>query len=332
MKFSVIIPIYNCEQYLKDCLDSVRNQTYRDWECICVDDGSTDNSGKIADEYAIIDDRFKVIHTANGGEGAARNVGLEMFSGNWVYFLDSDDILNIRTLEMCRKGISLYTDVDLISIKTIRFNDGNECTWNTVSPVTWQYLDISTKIDSRSYGMPVWSIAYKAELVRHKRFSSLKIGADRVFVIDVIEDASKIAMVDYIGYGYRTRIGSAVNTPMTAVKFLADLQHRMFCVETFANSKKQYDRHLIDSFAKQFTEYMAYCYFSMSSSDQKKVLSIWSADMLKASQLLKCNSLRRMMLKFCGLSNSRIIYRILCYLPYWLKIHGVNRQFAVMPK
>ena len=90
---SVIIPIYNVEKYIRQCIDSVLNQTYTQIEIILVDDGSPDNCGAICDEYAERDNRIKVIHKENGGLSDARNAGLAIAQGDFVYFLDSDDYL-----------------------------------------------------------------------------------------------------------------------------------------------------------------------------------------------------------------------------------------------
>ncbi len=100
MLFSVIIPVYNVEQYLRDCLDSVTNQTFSDWEAICVNDGSTDNSSAILKEYANQDSRISIITQLNGGLSAARNTGLDAARGKYVLFLDSDDWLEINALEV----------------------------------------------------------------------------------------------------------------------------------------------------------------------------------------------------------------------------------------
>ena len=96
---SIIIPVYNVEQYLRECLDSVINQTYKEIQVILVDDGSTDNSGKICDDYAYRDERVSVIHKENGGLGDARNVGLENAYGEYIYFLDSDDYIKADAIE-----------------------------------------------------------------------------------------------------------------------------------------------------------------------------------------------------------------------------------------
>ena len=98
IKFSVLIPVYNVEKYLAECVDSVLGQSYTDYEIILVDDGATDSSGTMCDEYALKDSRIRVIHRENGGLSAARNTGLRAATGEYVYFLDSDDYIEPQTL------------------------------------------------------------------------------------------------------------------------------------------------------------------------------------------------------------------------------------------
>ena len=98
--FSIIIPVYNVAPYLRECLDSVLAQTFTGWEAICVDDGSTDGSGAILDEYAAKDKRFRVIHQKNAGVSAARNKALDEAKGEWFLFLDGDDCLRVEGLEI----------------------------------------------------------------------------------------------------------------------------------------------------------------------------------------------------------------------------------------
>ena len=90
---SCIIPVYNTEKYLPRCIESVLAQTFVDWEMLLIDDGSTDASGSICDEYAASDSRIRVFHKENGGVSSARNVGLDNMRGEWVTFVDSDDWL-----------------------------------------------------------------------------------------------------------------------------------------------------------------------------------------------------------------------------------------------
>ncbi len=109
---SVIVPVYNSEQYLCTCVDSIVNQTYRDLEIILVDDGSTDSSGTICDQYAAKDDRVQVIHKTNGGNGDARNAGLGAASGMWIVMADNDDILHTRQIEVLL-AVAQDKDVDI---------------------------------------------------------------------------------------------------------------------------------------------------------------------------------------------------------------------------
>ena len=102
---SVIVPIYNVEAYLRRALDSILSQTHKDWEAILVDDGSTDSSGQIAEEYARNDSRFKVIHKPNGGPSDARNAGMQHITGKYLLFLDSDDFIHPQVMALCLEAI-----------------------------------------------------------------------------------------------------------------------------------------------------------------------------------------------------------------------------------
>lgn len=125
-KISVIIPVYNTEKYLKLCLDSVLNQTLKDIKIICVNDGSTDNSLSILQEYANKDDRVTLISKENGGLSSARNAGLEKVNSDYVFFLDSDDTIEIDTLEiMYNKMIKNDVDVVICDVNCINEKDIN---------------------------------------------------------------------------------------------------------------------------------------------------------------------------------------------------------------
>ena len=115
-EISIIIPIYNVEKYLRRCLDSVKNQTFQDWTAICVDDGSPDKSGSIADEYAKKDKRFIVVHKKNGGVSDARNAGLKKVKSEYVMFLDGDDFIHPQTMEIVH-NMAEKNKVDVVSFK-----------------------------------------------------------------------------------------------------------------------------------------------------------------------------------------------------------------------
>lgn len=112
--FSIIIPVYNVAPYLRECLDSVLAQTFTNWEAICVDDGSTDGSGVILDEYAAKDKRFRGIHQKNGGVSAARNAALSVAQGAWVTFLDGDDKYLLDRLQHMCEIIQSHPEIDWV--------------------------------------------------------------------------------------------------------------------------------------------------------------------------------------------------------------------------
>lgn len=118
MLFSIIIPVYNVEPYLRDCLDSVLHQTFADWEAVCVNDGSTDHSGEILEDYAANDSRFKVLAKPNGGLSSARNAGMVVAKGDYILFLDSDDWLEPNALETIVKEVN---DEDMLCFSGRRY-------------------------------------------------------------------------------------------------------------------------------------------------------------------------------------------------------------------
>lgn len=114
LKVSIIIPVYNVEKYLKQCVDSVLNQSYRNIEVILVDDGSPDNCPKICDFYLDLDCRVKVIHKENGGQSSAREAGMKWVTGQYVMFVDSDDWIELNTIELCLKEIEKDLEIGCV--------------------------------------------------------------------------------------------------------------------------------------------------------------------------------------------------------------------------
>ena len=125
-EISVIVPVYNVEKYLRRCIDSIRSQTYADFELILVDDGSPDNCGIICDEYAEKDSRIKIVSKPNGGLPAARNTAIYFAQGEYIYFLDSDDTLCDDALQNAYDGIVENNYPDLLHTGFIRVVDGKE--------------------------------------------------------------------------------------------------------------------------------------------------------------------------------------------------------------
>ena len=169
-KISVIIPVYNVEKYLRECLDSVVNQTLKDIEIICVDDGSTDSSGRILDEYASKDDRIKVLHKENGGYGKAMNIGIDNATGEYIGIVEPDDFINLNMYETLY-NIAIKNDVDFIKSDFYRFKgnkNNRELFYNKLSKNLHYYnkvFDVNQNLEAYSFIMNTWCGIYKREFI-----------------------------------------------------------------------------------------------------------------------------------------------------------------------
>ncbi len=174
-KFSVIIPVYNTEQYLKRCLDSVFAQSYTDFEVICVDDGSTDGSSGVLTGYD--DERLKVITQSNQGQGEARNRALEAAQGEYIYFLDSDDYIDETLLESAL-DIFETTDTDLVCFNTEVLGDSENLLYKrakSYAQLTLAGLLEFTPDIKDTTNVYLWNKVFKADLIKKYgiRFSNL---------------------------------------------------------------------------------------------------------------------------------------------------------------
>ena len=166
---SVIIPVYNVEKYLRQCLDSVLAQTYTKYEVLLIDDGSTDSSADICREYCKKDSRFKLYQKQNGGASSARNLGLENASGDYLFFLDSDDWIDVDSINKM-VHIALHENVDFVFSEAIAFDDKTGKTYLDKYSYHIQYLPGSPQLmmnemmANREFHLVVWSILFSRVL------------------------------------------------------------------------------------------------------------------------------------------------------------------------
>lgn len=203
-KISIVIPVYNVELYLRECLDSICAQTFTDWECICVDDGSTDMSPVILDEYASEDSRFRIVKREHSNAGACRNAGLDLAQGEYLSFLDSDDVFAPKMLEILIRTIEKGC-ADIAICHEFGFLDGESFS----SRFTTNFKTVST------YHNPVnifqkwvgwaWDKLFKHELVLSKniRFQECASYNDMAFVYSMLSIANSISEVDCKLIGHR---------------------------------------------------------------------------------------------------------------------------------
>lgn len=210
-EISIIVPVYQVEKYIRQCIESILAQTFTDFELILVDDGSKDNSGKICDEYAAKDKRIRVIHKENGGLSDARNNGLDKAVGKYFMFVDSDDYIAPKMAECLYNNI-LKEDAD-IAICNYRyvFENGEKdfSTENKAEVLDGAEIFYNRK-NERNYGFwtVAWNKLYKAEAFKNKRFRFGKYHEDEFWANDIYSSDIKAATVSESLYYYRQRDNS----------------------------------------------------------------------------------------------------------------------------
>lgn len=212
---SIIVPVYNVDKYLKECLDSVVNQTYKNIEIIIVNDGSTDNSLKICEIYSVADSRIKIINQDNQGLSAARNSGIKSCKGDWIFFVDSDDILEknvIRRLyNICKENGS---QLGICSEYKFYDNLKHETSKNLTN--TFGRREIIKKYFYREIPGYAWGKLYHKSLKPFLVFPEGRLFEDTYVLYKVLNNLQTVSVTSYIGYCYRQRNGSIVHSNYTS--------------------------------------------------------------------------------------------------------------------
>lgn len=225
---SVIIPVYKVEKYLEQCLDSILNQTYSRMEILLVDDGSPDRCGEICDDYAGRDARVRVIHKTNGGLSDARNAGIEVASGSWLVFVDSDDYIHPQMIELLYRTAQ-REQAEIVWCGIAEVDEEGVCADQAVQPGSlYEILKVETVLYNRQEAerqfytvknmqpcMVTWNKIYAADLFRGRlgeiRFPKGKIYEDGYTTYRLIYAAERIATIPCRLYYYRQRSGSIMN-------------------------------------------------------------------------------------------------------------------------
>ena len=212
---SVIVPVYQVEQYLRQCLDSILNQTFKDIEVILIDDGSKDNSGKICDEYALNDNRVKVIHQKNMGLSDARNSGMNLMSGKYFMFVDSDDYVSELMIEKLYIR-AVETDADVVCCNFEYFWENNEKESFSTKEKTEELNSseiFNHRKNEKNYGFwtVAWNKLHKSSSMNSFRFRSGKIHEDEFWANDIYQKDLKVVTIEDSLYYYRQRHNSIVN-------------------------------------------------------------------------------------------------------------------------
>ena len=240
---SIIMPVYNVAQYLKKCIDSIIAQSFDAWELILVDDGSSDGSQTICDEYAAADARIQVLHKENGGVSSARNLGLEKKTGEYVLFLDADDWIEPQMLELLVNAAEQnQADIAACDVYHARILENHEI--ERTCAYKWGKLDaekvytgeeIFYQIMNKS--ATLWNKLFRTDLVGDTVFdTAMTYAEDTDFLFKVMKDSRKVVAIPYVGYNYvYNRPGNVVSagiSPKTLehiknTKLLYDQMHEI---------------------------------------------------------------------------------------------------------
>lgn len=231
---SIIVPVYQVENYIRQCVDSILAQTFTDFELILVDDGSKDQSGKLCDEYAGMDERVKVIHKENGGLSDARNRGMDQMVGNYFMFVDSDDYIGTTMLECLYKSI-LDEDADIAACNFLYFFENDrekDFSTNIKSEVLTGAEIFYNRKNERNYG--IWTVAwnklYKRETFGKVRFRLGKYHEDEFWANEIYQMDIRVVTIPECLYYYRQRNNSIMGKKSIARDFdiLEAFQERIY--------------------------------------------------------------------------------------------------------
>lgn len=312
MKISVIVPIYNSEDFLKKSLLSLFNQSYKNIEIILVDDGSTDLSGSICDEFAKKDDRFYVVHKDNGGVSSARNFGLDIASGDWIAFVDSDD----------------YVEPDYLSLFCPSYSDfliqgGHKefgASKNENLILKTELVDISSNAEKlldfeNGYIFYPWGKLFRADIIKkhHIRFNTnMRLSEDFCFVLEYLTHITEIKKVSNNLYHYHRITDFKRKYLMTAKDFNTHLDIYIKWIKRYEENfsckvdKTLYHNEVIffNCFRNRLEEIDNYASFKEDVSLLK-----WKKETLKG--LFKITSFKTFLFDACILLFPQIAYSII---------------------
>lgn len=212
---SVIVPVYNVESYVAECIESIQNQTYMNLEIILVNDGSTDASGDICDQYAAYDERIQVIHKENAGVSAARNTGIESANGDYIGFVDSDDYIAPTMYEDMLKLMAEH-DLDIIECTAFRNNGDTNIEGCNDGSLEIFNRDEALKMAMYDCFVAVWSQLYKRRVISDVRFPVGRKFEDSAVSYLFIANTKRVGHINRCLYYYRLNPNSTTQTSFDA--------------------------------------------------------------------------------------------------------------------
>lgn len=331
MIISVIVPIYNVEEYIRDCLDSILNQTYDEFEVILVDDGSTDSSYEIAAEYALRDNRIKVIRQNNGGVSSARNKGLNEVSGEYLTFVDADDYIAVNYLESLVRPLQ-YFECDIVFSGMIDFDKSGIKNSITLNQRSWRFESSEDCVSFFKQELNTSPVAklYKLSLIREYGLcfdTGLSLGEDFKFNLEYFKYIKSAYSISYSGYYYRRDVYNSLTHRICRMSLhdridIWSILYENFCI-----------RNLLCDTAKEFianeiynivNDYIVGVASEMSVNESYKVIKREFADvniefLIKNRQFVHASLIRK------ELIINKYIFLMICICKFY-KVYGKARR------
>ena len=272
---SVIIPIYNVEKYLDRCVDSIINQTYKNLEIILVDDGSPDNCPKMCDDYAKKDSRIRVVHKENGGLSDARNAGMEVATGEYVSFIDSDDYISLDFYETLFQTM-IDNDSDIVECSVVKFyeNEKFDEYSDDLKVTNYETVDaLDGLISENPFKQHVWNKLYKSSVALDIPYAVGKLNEDEFWTYQVFGKAKKVTRINKTMYYYFQRNGSIMGNSYNI--------RRLDALEGKVNRQAYIEKNFPILTTKAKVDLYGSCMFAyqcvlkfMSGNDKKKASKI----------------------------------------------------------
>ena len=222
-KISIIMPVYNSEKYVSEAIESVCNQSYKNWELLIVNDGSVDLSAEIIENYAKKDTRITVFHKQNEGVSIARNYALDKISGEYVTFIDSDDVYHVDRLKKMVQVFEKHGNCDIVFSRHKEFTGQlNTGEVSSTGAIVISDDDILKKIISDSRNHFICNVMLKSSIAKKEKFAPIRFAEDFCYIRDCAWHCRKMAVLDDVLYFYRRDNANAMTSHFFSEKYISD--------------------------------------------------------------------------------------------------------------
>ena len=304
VKLSIVVPVYNVEEFLAECIDSILRQTYKDWELILVNDGSTDCSQKICEQYCNQDTRIRLINKNNGGLSSARNSGIEQAQGEFITFIDSDDV--IVGDDVLERLINCFMDDKLLDV--VQYDVIFKWLSNDEHHRTYPFMTYTSKDEilkgylEENIHVSCCDKVFRTSVFKNIRFPLGQISEDIAIIPQLIENMNRLRTTDIGYYGYRYREGSISRSVLPYWKILSILKSyytylsyamnyevlRPQVVETFTKTLWSYVSLVRRSYPNEVNEFCKQNHFIKLSFKEWYILSLRFPIRLKITSFITC--------------------------------------------